>query len=212
MVPYPCPCPGLIDHYTVSFPPARRSGPLEEQHAPCCGGPGGSMSFWLPFKVPWPLDPGVRREDDERALRQIGPSALFRFLRAPPSFPPQKRGPRNHGGATPTGRTSAQRIFRQHDARVLLKQDSALRAAEAIAVRCPLGCHPELGGPWVPAFAGKTMRELSARLDPPRFSDSSAPSLRFPRESGGPGAAMVPRSRSGPQRRESSAGTMLGCS
>src|SRR5690625_1786539 len=118
MVPYPCPCPcpGLIDHYTVSFPPARRSGPLEEQHAPCCGGPGGSMSFWLPSKVPWPLDPGVRREDDERALRQIGP---------------------------------------------------------------------------------------------PRFSDSSTLSLRFPRESGGPGAAMAQRSRSGPQRSGFSACTIL---
>src|SRR5690625_4138389 len=64
-----------------------------------------------------------------------------------------------------------------------------------MAVRCPFGCRPELGGPWVPAFAGKTMREFSARLGPPRFSDSSALSLRFPRESGGPGAAMVPRSR-----------------
>src|SRR5690625_3130225 len=119
MVPYPCPCPGLIDHYTVSFPPARRSGPLEEQHAPCCGGPGGSMSFWLPSKVPWPLDLIVGREDDERDLRQIGR---------------------------------------------------------------------------------------------PRFSDSSMLSVRFARESGGPGAAMVPRSRSEPQRSELSAGTMLGCS
>src|SRR5690625_4126551 len=122
------------------------------------------MPSWLPSRARWSLDPGVRLEDDERALRPIGPSAFFRFLRALPSFPPQKRGPRNRGGATPTGRTSAQRIFRQHDARVLLKQDSALRAAEAMAVRCPLGCHPELGGPWIPAFAGKTMRELSARL------------------------------------------------
>src|SRR5690625_7284602 len=39
------------------------------------------------------------------------------------------------------------------------------------------------------------MRELSARLGPPRFSDSSALSLRFPRESGGPGAAVVPLPR-----------------
>src|SRR5690625_3058534 len=71
----------------------------------------------------------------------------------------------------------------------------ALPTAEAVVVRCPLGCRPELGGPWVPAFAGKTMREFSARLGPPRFSDSSALSLRFPRESGGPGAAVVPLPR-----------------
>src|SRR5690625_4058534 len=64
-----------------------------------------------------------------------------------------------------------------------------------MAGRCAFGCRPELGGPWVPAFAGKTMREFSARLGPPRFSDSSALSLRFPRESGGPGAAVVPLPR-----------------
>src|SRR5690625_2107602 len=64
-----------------------------------------------------------------------------------------------------------------------------------MAVRYPFGCRPELGGPWVPAFAGKTMREFSARLGPPRFSDSSALSLRFPRESGGPGARAVARPR-----------------
>src|SRR5690625_1128477 len=56
-----------------------------------------------------------------------------------------------------------------------------------MAVRCPLGCHPELGGLWIPAFAGKTMRELSARLGPPRFSDSSALSLLSPRERVGRG-------------------------
>src|SRR5690625_7032012 len=122
------------------------------------------MPSWLPSTARWSLHPGVRREDDERALRKIGPSAFFRFLRALPSFPPQKRGPRNRGGATPTGRTSAQRIVRQHDARVPLQQASALRAAEAMAVRCPLGCHPELGGPWVPAFAGKTMRGQAGGL------------------------------------------------
>src|SRR5690625_7319989 len=27
-----------------------------------------------------------------------------------------------------------------------------------MAARCPFGRHPELGGPWVPAFAGKTKR------------------------------------------------------
>src|SRR5690625_6333318 len=42
-----------------------------------------------------------------------------------------------------------------------------------MAVRCRLGCRPELGGPWVPAFAGKT-RGRKAR---------------------GPGAAVVPLPR-----------------
>jgi len=70
------------DLSAVSFPPARCSGPLEEQQAPCRGGCGGSMPFWLPSRARWSLDPGVRRENDERALRQIGPSAFFRFLRA----------------------------------------------------------------------------------------------------------------------------------
>src|SRR5690625_5718105 len=79
-----------------------------------------------------------------------------------------------------------------------------------MAVRCPFGCHPELGGPWIPAFAGKTMRELSARLGPPRFSDSSALSLRFPRKSGGPGTAVVRHPLAGPQRSGYSASTMLG--
>src|SRR5690625_2470869 len=198
------------DLSAAGSPPARFLSSLERQHPSCRGGYGGSMSFWLPSRARWSLDPGVRLEDDERALRPIGPSAFFRFLRALPSFPPQKRGPRNRGGATPTGRISAQRIFRQHDARVLLIQDSALRAAEAMAVRCPLGCHPELGGPWVPAFAGKTMRELSARLGPPRFSDSSALSLRFPREIAGLGTAVAQLPRNGPQRRGFAAGVVCG--
>src|SRR5690625_7596768 len=73
----------------------------------------------------------------------------------PFSFPPRKRGPRNRGGAVATKRTSAQRAFRQHDARVLLKT-STLRAAEAVVVRCPFSCHPVFRGPWIPAFAGKT--------------------------------------------------------
>src|SRR5690625_4260274 len=35
------------------------------------------------------------------------------------------------------------------------RKPSALRAAEAVVIRCPPGCDPALGGPWVPAFAGK---------------------------------------------------------
>src|SRR5690625_2358453 len=66
-----------------------------------------------------------------------------------------KRGPRSRDGAAVTERTSAQGVFRRHNAWVLLKE-STLRAAEAVVVRCPFGCRPEPGGPWVPAFAGKT--------------------------------------------------------
>src|SRR5690625_4823434 len=54
--------------------------------------------------------------------------------------------------------------------------------------QCPSGCRPELGGPWLPAFAGKT-RGRKAR---------------------GPGAAVWLLSRNGPQRSGPSAGTMLG--
>src|SRR5690625_5237238 len=104
----------------------------------------------------------------------------------PLSFPPRKRGPRSRDGAAVTERTSVQRAFCQHDAQALLKE-STLRAAEAVVVRCPLGCRPELGGPWVPAFAGKTRGRIAR----------------------GSGAALVPRSRSRPQRSELSAGTVL---
>src|SRR5690625_1025467 len=55
----------------------------------------------------------------------------------------------------PQERTSAQWIFRRHDAQALLK-NSTLPAAESLAARCPFGRHPVLGGPWLPAFAGKT--------------------------------------------------------
>src|SRR5690625_1471064 len=165
------------------------------------------MSSWLPSRARWPLGPGVRWEDDERALRQIGPSAFLRLHGALPTFPPRKRGPRSRDGAAVTERTSVQRAFCQHDAQALLK-DSTLRAAEAVVVRCPLGCRPELGGPWVPAFAGKTMRELSVRLGPPRFSDSSALSLPTRRASDLLGAAMAPQSQSGPQCSGPSVSTM----
>src|SRR5690625_899901 len=44
----------------------------------------------------------------------------------PRSFPPRKRGPRRRGGAAVTERTSVQWVFRQHDARVLLKEQHPL--------------------------------------------------------------------------------------
>src|SRR5690625_861684 len=80
------------------------------------------MSSWLPSRARWALGPGVRREDDEGALRQSGPAAGFRLLRALPSFPPRKRGPRNRGGAASTKRASAQWALRRRDARVVLKR------------------------------------------------------------------------------------------
>src|SRR5690625_519424 len=88
------------------------------------------------------------------------------------------RFPRESGGPgaamVPRSREwiSAQWIFRRHDAWVLVKE-STLRAVEAVVVQCPCGCSLELGGPWVPASAGKT-RGRKAR---------------------GPGAAVVPRPR-----------------
>src|SRR5690625_1884381 len=41
-------------------------GFLKEQHPPCCGGRGGSMPFWPLPSARWSLDPGFRRENDER--------------------------------------------------------------------------------------------------------------------------------------------------
>src|SRR5690625_3599975 len=79
---------------------------LKSQRAPCRGGHGGSMSFWLPFSAPWSLGPGVRRENENNPPP-----------RCPLSFPPRKRGPRNRDDAAVMERTSAQRTFRRHDVR-----------------------------------------------------------------------------------------------
>src|SRR5690625_4243856 len=73
----------------------------------------------------------------------------------PRSLTPRKREPRNRGAPAISLRNAAPLVFRWHGVRALLK-NSTLRAVEAMMVRCPFGCHPELGGPWVPAFAGKT--------------------------------------------------------
>src|SRR5690625_6623205 len=99
------------DLSAAGSPPARFLSSLERQHPSCRGGYGGSMSFWLPSRARWSLDHGVRREDDERALRQIGPSAFFRFLRYPPSLTSQNRGPTNRGRGRTNGRDSAHRLL-----------------------------------------------------------------------------------------------------
>src|SRR5690625_2344076 len=57
------------DLSAVGLLPARCPGALEKQHAPCRGALDGSMSFWPPASAPWSLDPGVRREDDEKDRR-----------------------------------------------------------------------------------------------------------------------------------------------
>src|SRR5690625_863107 len=106
---------------------------LKEQHAPCCGNRGGPMSFWLPPSAPWSLGPGVRRENEGwesggpgaavvphplAGPQRSGPSTGTMLGFIPHSFPPRKRGPRSRGGAAATARTSAQRAFHRHDARV----------------------------------------------------------------------------------------------
>src|SRR5690625_3784950 len=134
-----------------------------------------------------------------------------------------KRGPRSRGGAAATERTSAQQVFHRYSVRGSLKT-SALPAAESLVTRCPFGCRPVVRGFWLPAFAGKTRgkkagtqeprwrrcheADLSAAGLPPAQCPGSCP-FRFPRESGGLGAAVAPRSRSGPQRSGFSAGTVL---
>src|SRR5690625_3755299 len=172
--PDPVPaCPALPFRYLALYfaspvPFVASAAPLRFPRE--SGGPGTAV---------WPLS----RNEPQRSGCSAGTMYRLSLL----SFPLRKQGPRNRSGAAVTKRTSAQRAFRQHDARVLLKT-STLRASKPLAVRCPLGCHPVLGGPWVPPFAGKT-RGRKAR---------------------GPGATMVPLSRSGPQCSVLSANTMRG--
>src|SRR5690625_2015514 len=98
---------------------------FKRRHPPCRGDRGGSMSFWPPPSAPWSLDPGVRRENDERDRRQTRPLSRFSDFRhafyvssALSLVSPRKRGPRSRGGVAATERTSAQRAFRRRDARV----------------------------------------------------------------------------------------------
>src|SRR5690625_2396199 len=48
------------------------------------------MSFWLPPRVRWPLDPGVRRENDERDRRQTRPLSSFSGSSTLPFVSPAK--------------------------------------------------------------------------------------------------------------------------
>src|SRR5690625_166249 len=101
----------------------------------------------------------MRDQRQFRALSRFLPifPCSSRFSRALPSSPPRKRGPRNRDGAAAAERASAQRVLRRRGVRVSLKSQR-LPAGEAVAARCPFGCHPELRGLWLPAFAGKTKR------------------------------------------------------
>src|SRR5690625_1829734 len=54
---------------------------FKRRHPPCRGDRGGSMSFWPPPSAPWSLDPGVRRENDERDRRQTRPLSRFSDFR-----------------------------------------------------------------------------------------------------------------------------------
>jgi len=162
------------------------------------------MSFWLPPSVPWPLGPGVRRENDEgRKARgpgaavvplprngpqrsELSASTMLGFM--PLSFPPRKRGPRSRGSAAATRRTSAQWAFGQYSVRVLLKKQ-----------------HPPCCG----AFDGSMSFWL-----PFSAPWSLGPGVRRENDEGrkarGPGAAVVPLPRSGPQCSELSAGRRSG--
>src|SRR5690625_3812756 len=181
----------------------------------------------------------------------------FSPLSFPPplfSFPPQKRGPRSRGGAAATARTSAQRIFRRHDARVhapsfppqkrgprnrdgaaATARASTQRAFRRRGVRASLKrqrppCRGGCGGPmsfWLPPNAPWSLdpgvrRENDERSAPVQssftflagfsraFLVSPALSLRFPRKSGGPGAAVAPLLQIGPQRSGRYAGAVCG--
>src|SRR5690625_2037795 len=110
---------------------------LKEQHAPCRGDRGGSMSSWPPPRAPWSLDPGVRRANEE-SRKARGPGAAVMPL---------------SGNSPHCSGFSAGTVLE------LSLKNSTLGAAEAVVARCPFGRHPELRGPWIPAFVEKAMRE-----------------------------------------------------
>src|SRR5690625_760175 len=131
------------------------------------------MSFWLPSRAPWSLDPGLRREDDERDQRQL------RAL----SFPLRKQGPRSRSGAAATGRTSAQQAFRRHSAGAHEKKAPSVLQKPwwlnvlLVAAQCSVvpGSRPRLfcrGGKTRGRKAGATMVRL-------RGVDLSAAGLRL---------------------------------
>ena len=126
------------------------------------------MSFWLPSSARWPLDPGLRREDENEF------PSRFSFVS------PAKAGAQGPRWGSPLPRrTSAQQAFRRHNVPGVVERDSSFCAAEAPVARCPSGCHPVRGGPWIPAFAGKTKMSFL------RAFFSFPPRKRGPRGRGG---------------------------
>jgi len=117
-------------------------------------------------------------------------STMLGFM--PPSFSPRKRGPRGHDGAAATERTSAQWAFRRRGVRVLLKRKHPL---------CRGGCGGSMSV-WLPSSA-----PWSLGPGPRLFCRGGKTRGRKAR---GPGTAMWPLSRNGPQRSGPSAGTMSG--
>src|SRR5690625_1270200 len=84
----------------------------------------------------------------------------------------------------------------------LFSKNVTLRAAQTVVVRCPSGRHPVLRGPWIPAFAGTTMREIGAKPAPLPFSLTLAAALLFP-----PAALSFPPRKRGPRNRGVAAAT-----
>src|SRR5690625_5867445 len=82
-----------MDLSAVDIPPARCLSALERKHPPCRGGHGGSMPSWLPSRARWSLDPGVRREGDERALGELGPPRVCEYAAPSLSFPRDSAAP-----------------------------------------------------------------------------------------------------------------------
>ena len=101
------------------------------------------------------------------------------FLRAFFSFPPRKRGPRARGGAVPAQANFSAASVPPAQCSGAVERDSSFCAAEAPVARCPSGCHPVRGGPWIPAFAGKTKMSFL------RAFSSFPPRKRGPRGRGG---------------------------
>src|SRR5690625_5183277 len=114
------PCPGELQRSK------RSAGTMpgccwKRQQLLCRGGAGGPMSFWLPSSARWPLDPGLRREDENEF------PSRFSFVS------PAKAGAQGPRCGSPLPRrTSAQQAFRRHNVPGVVERDSSFCAAEEI--------------------------------------------------------------------------------
>jgi len=144
----------------VGFPLARCLGSFESQHALCRGGCGGLMSFWLPpvFRGPWiPAFAGKTKIILPRA--------------APFRFPRESGGPGtammllSWNGPQRSGR-SAGTMFELIS--LSLKSQPA-PCCGALDDSMSFWLPPVFRGPWLPAFAGKTMRVGKREAQEPRW-------------------------------------------